>query len=362
MIYTFFLDKSSIFFNLPLFRYLTFRTMAAFLTAFFISFFLGPFMIRWLKSRQKEGQPIRDDGPERHLLTKKGTPTMGGTLILIALVGATLLWANLANPYVWWILWITLGMGAVGGWDDYLKLSRFNSKGISARFKLMAQTFISLVAALWLMILFPEGMTDTLTFPFFKNISWHLGLFFPLFVCCVIVGTSNAVNLTDGLDGLAIGPLMIATAVFCVIAYVVGNSIFSNYLQLPHVPGVGELSVLCGALIGAGLGFLWYNAPPAMVFMGDTGSLAIGGFLGALGVATKHELVLAFVGGLFLMEALSVILQVAYYKRTRKRIFLMAPIHHHFEKKGWPETTIVFRFWTIAIILGVLGLATLKLR
>lgn len=362
MIYALFLYDSHLFFDISLFRYLTFRTIAAFLTAFFITFFIAPSVIRWLKSKQAVGQPIREDGPEGHLLTKKGTPTMGGSLILGGLLGATLLWSNLQNLYVWWILGITLGLGFVGGWDDYVKLSQRSSQGISARAKFMAQLLISFTGAMSVMYLFPDTIADTLTFPFLKNVVWHLGWFFPLFASCVIIGTSNAVNLTDGLDGLAIGPVMIATSVFCIITYVVGHSIFSHYLQLPYVPQVGELSVLCGALVGASLGFLWYNAPPAMIFMGDTGSLAIGGFLGALGVVTKHELVLAFVGGLFVVEALSVMIQVGYYKRTRKRIFLMAPIHHHFEKKGWSEATIVFRFWTIAIILGVLGLATLKLR
>jgi len=359
MIYSFFLTQG---FSLPLFRYVTFRTMAAFLTAFLVSFLLGPRMIRWLKSLQAQGQPIRLDGPEGHLKTKQGTPTMGGGLILMGLLAGISLWANLANPYVWWILGVTFGMGVIGALDDYVKLTQRSSSGLSAKAKFLSQMGVSLSASLILMHLLPEALNDTLTFPFFKMAVWHMGILFPCFASLVIVGTSNAVNLTDGLDGLAIGPLMIAAAVFCVIAYVVGHSGFANYLQLPSVPGVGELSVVCGALIGSSLGFLWYNAPPAMVFMGDTGSLAIGGLLGALGVATKHELVLAFVGGVFVVEALSVMIQVLYFKRTRKRIFLMAPIHHHFEKKGWSEPTIVFRFWIVAIILGVLGLATLKLR
>ena len=272
------------------------------------------------------------------------------------------MWGNWHNFYVVWIVAVTLGFGLVGLWDDYAKLSQQSSRGISSGTKFFFQCVIGLCASLWVMGFFPPVFADTLSLPFLKNTLVPLGWLFPVFAGTVIVGTSNAVNLTDGLDGLAAGPVIIATAVFCVIAYVAGNSIFASYLYIPHIPHVGELSVLCGALIGGCLGFLWYNTPPASVFMGDTGSLAIGGFLGAIAVATKHELLLPLVGGVFVIEALSVMLQVGYYKRTRKRIFLMAPLHHHFEKKGWSEPTIVFRFWILAIVLGILGLATLKLR
>ncbi|MGL5784363.1 MAG: phospho-N-acetylmuramoyl-pentapeptide-transferase [Alphaproteobacteria bacterium] len=345
-----------------LFRYLTFRTIAALMTAFFLSFFLGPPFIAWLKSHQKGGQPIRDDGPTSHLLTKQGTPTMGGGLILLALTFSTLLWCDLRNPYIWVVLAVTLGFGAIGAVDDFLKLSKANTQGLSGRWKLILQVGIGMAASLSVMLLSPPSLSTHLAFPFLKSFFLNLAWFFPFFATFVMVGTSNAVNLTDGLDGLAIGPVMLAAGVFCVIAYAVGHAVFSNYLQLPFVPGAGELSVLCGALIGAGLGFLWYNAPPAMVFMGDTGSLSVGGCLGAISVITKHEIVLAIVGGLFVVEALSVMLQVLFYKKTGRRIFLMAPIHHHFEKKGWSEPTIVFRFWIIAILLALIGLSTLKIR
>lgn len=347
---------------LNLFKYLTFRTMGAILTALFISLYFGEPVIKWLKKKQKEGQPIRDDGPESHLLTKKGTPTMGGVLILGALLLSTLLWAAPDNSYVWIALSVTLGYGAIGMRDDYLKLTRRSSKGMSGKMKLLLQFSIALVAALVFAHLTKGHLSTGLAIPFTKDYIIPLELLFYPFSMLVIVGASNAVNLTDGLDGLAIVPVMIAAACFCLIAYLVGNSVFSNYLQLHHVPNTGELSVFCGALIGAGLGFLWFNAPPAKVFMGDTGSLATGGALGTIAMITKHELVLAIIGGLFVLEAVSVILQVGYYKMTKKRIFLMAPIHHHFEKKGWPEPTVVVRFWIIAGILALIGLSTLKLR
>ena len=353
--------QDNIFFNL--FRYITFRTGGALLTALLISFLYGPRFIQWLKSRQGAGQPIREDGPETHLLTKKGTPTMGGGLILLALSASTLLWANLDDIYVWVVLWVTLGFGAIGAYDDYLKLTRRNTKGLSGRRKLVIQSLIAGVAAYIINLQMVPELANTLAIPFFKSLLLDLGWFYIPFAIFVMVGASNAVNLTDGLDGLAIGPVMIASACFALIAYLVGNQVFANYLQVFYVPGVGELAVFCGALIGAGLGFLWYNAPPAMVFMGDTGSLSVGGALGAISVASKHEIVLSIVGGLFVVEAISVILQVGYFKMTGgKRIFLMAPIHHHFEKKGWAEPTVVFRFWIIAIILALLGLSTLKLR
>ncbi|MBS0272063.1 MAG: phospho-N-acetylmuramoyl-pentapeptide-transferase [Proteobacteria bacterium] len=353
--------QENVLFNL--FRYITFRTTGALLTALIISFVSGPYLIRWLKSQQGDGQPIRDDGPASHLLTKQGTPTMGGSLILFALTLSTLLWANLANGYVWVVLLLTLGFGCIGAFDDYLKLKKRNSKGLSGKKKLLIQILLSALATFAVMKLGDSTLATSTSIPFFKNILINLGWLYIPFGVFVVVGSSNAVNLTDGLDGLAIGPVMIVSACFVLISYLVGNHVFANYLQIAFVPGAGELAIFAGALIGAGLGFLWYNAPPAMVFMGDTGSLAAGAALGMVSVITKHEFILAIVGGLFVMEAVSVILQVGYFKFTGgKRIFLMAPIHHHFEKKGWSEPTIVFRFWIITIVLALLGLSTLKLR
>jgi phospho-N-acetylmuramoyl-pentapeptide-transferase len=345
-----------------LFRYLTFRAGAACMTALVLSLMLGPSLIAWLRATQKGGQPIREDGPESHLLTKKGTPTMGGLLILIALVVSTLLWADLRNGYVWAVLLVTLGFGALGFADDWLKVSKRNTKGVSGRHKLVVQWAFGLAAAVWIAFLLPATLDDNLAFPVFKEVLLPLGVLFPLFGAFVMVGASNAVNLTDGLDGLAIVPVMIAAGVFAFIAYLVGNRVFADYLQLHFVPGTGELAVFLSALIGAGLGFLWFNAPPAKVFMGDIGSLSIGGALGAVAVATKHEIVLAIVGGLFVVETLSVVIQVFWFKRTGKRVFLMAPLHHHFEKKGWAEPTIVIRFWIIAMVLALVGLSTLKIR
>ncbi len=343
-------------------RYLTFRSGAACLTALFLSFALGPYVIRWLRSVQRGGQPIREDGPARHLTEKKGTPTMGGVLILLSMTIATLLWADLGNGYVWAVLLLTLGYGGVGFADDFLKLSRRNTKGVSARGKLIAQLAMGLICAIWIMTLSRGPLATGLTMPVFKDVLIPLGLAFPLFGMLVMLGSSNAVNLTDGLDGLAIVPTIIAAGVFALIAYLVGNRVFADYLQLHPVPGVGELGVFLAALIGSGLGFLWFNAPPAAVFMGDTGSLALGGALGAVAVATKHEMVLAIVGGLFVVETVSVIVQVFWYKRTGRRVFLMAPLHHHYEKKGWSEPTIVIRFWIVSMILALVGLATLKIR
>ncbi|HUD62747.1 MAG TPA: phospho-N-acetylmuramoyl-pentapeptide-transferase [Acetobacteraceae bacterium] len=354
------LANQFILFNL--FRYITFRSGAACLTALLVSFILGPPLIRWLKTLQRNGQPIRSDGPERHLIEKKGTPTMGGVLILFAMTISTLLWVDLRNAYVWTVLFVTLGYGALGFVDDYMKLSRDSHNGVSARVKLLAQTVIGLAAAIWLMLLTRGPLGTTLTIPVFKEVLIPLGYLFPVFGMLVMLGASNAVNLTDGLDGLAIVPTIISAGVFALIAYLVGNRIFADYLQLNPIPNAGELAVFCSALIGAGLGFLWFNAPPAAVFMGDTGSLALGGALGAVAVATKHEIVLGIVGGLFVVEAVSVIVQVFWYKLTHKRVFLMAPLHHHFEKKGWSEPTIVIRFWIISMILALLGLATLKIR
>ncbi|MBT4888858.1 MAG: phospho-N-acetylmuramoyl-pentapeptide-transferase [Rhodospirillales bacterium] len=347
---------------LNVFRYITFRTGGAVMTALLLSFLFGPVIIRLLKDRQSGGQPIREDGPESHILTKAGTPTMGGILILLALTIATLLWANLSNPLVWGALAVTIAYGLIGFMDDYLKVSQRSSKGLSGKLKLVLQVSIALVVAFWILSHLPEPLTTTLAVPFLKDTLLEFGWVFVLFSVLVMVGSSNAVNLTDGLDGLAIVPVMIAACVFTLIAYLVGNSVFSTYLQLHYVPGAGELSVFCGALVGSGLGFLWFNAPPARIFMGDTGSLALGGALGAVSIITKHELVLAIVGGLFVLETVSVIVQVASFKLTGKRVFRMAPLHHHFEQKGWAESTIVIRFWIIASILALVGLATLKLR
>lgn len=348
------------FFNL--FRYLTFRSGGAILTALLISFVVGPRLIAWLRLKQNGGQPIRDDGPESHLLTKKGTPTMGGLMMLFAVTVSTLLWVDITNPYVWIALLVTLGYGAIGFADDYLKVSKKNSKGLPGRKKLMAQFVIAVAAALWISSVTPAALNQHLALPFFKDVLINLGMLYVPFVILVLIGASNAVNLTDGLDGLAIVPIMIAAACFVLIAYLVGRTDFASYLHIDYVPGAGELAVFCAAIIGAGLGFLWYNAPPAMVFMGDTGSLAFGGALGAVAVITKHEIVLAIIGGLFVLEAVSVIVQVASFKMTGKRVFRMAPIHHHFEKLGWKEPTIVIRFWIIAVILALIGLSTLKLR
>ncbi len=345
-----------------LFRYLTFRSGGAVLTALIISFLIGPPMIRWLRTRQKKGQPIRDDGPETHLLTKVGTPTMGGLMMLLSVSVSTILWADLTNAYVWIVLFVTLGYGLIGFGDDFLKVTKRNSKGLPGKLKLTGQFGIAIIAALWIQSLAPEEMHRHLAVPFFKDVLIDLGWFYMPFVLIVMVGASNAVNLTDGLDGLATVPIMIAAGCFALICYLVGNAVFASYLQILMVPGTGELAVFCAALIGAGLGFLWYNAPPALVFMGDTGSLSFGGALGAISVIVKHELVLAIIGGLFVMEAVSVMVQVASYKLTGKRVFRMAPIHHHFEKKGWAEPTVVIRFWIIAVILALIGLSTLKLR
>jgi phospho-N-acetylmuramoyl-pentapeptide-transferase len=345
-----------------LFRYLTFRTGGAVMTALLVSFLLGPHLIAWLRRVQAQGQPIRSDGPADHILRKKGTPTMGGFLVLIAMTASTILWADIRNGFVWAVLLVAVGFGAVGWVDDYLKLSRRNPRGLPGRLKLLAQIVIGAAAAFWIASQTSPALANGMAVPFVKSLLVDLGWFFIPFAVFVMVGASNAVNLTDGLDGLAIVPVMIAAGVFALIAYLAGNTVFANYLQIHYVPGTGELAVLCGALVGAGLGFLWFNAPPAMVFMGDTGSLSMGGALGAISVAVKHELVLAIVGGLFVLETISVIVQVASFKLTGRRVFRMAPLHHHFEQKGWAEPTIVIRFWIIASILALAGLATLKLR
>ncbi len=344
-----------------LFRYITFRAGAAFFTALIFGFLFGQPLIGMLRSRQKKGQPIRADGPEGHF-AKAGTPTMGGLLILSALLVSTLLWARLDTPYTWIVLGVTLGFGLIGFADDYAKVTKMNTKGVSGRVRFGAGLVIAALAGMAAAYFHPAELSQQLALPFFKTVLINLGVMFVPFAMIVIVGSANAVNLTDGLDGLAIMPVMIAAATLGVIAYAVGRSDFTQYLDVHYVPGTGELLVFAAGLIGGGLGFLWYNAPPAAVFMGDTGSLALGGALGAIAVCTKHELVLAIVGGLFVVEALSVIIQVLYFKTTGRRVFLMAPIHHHFEKKGWAEPQIVIRFWIISLILALIGLATLKLR
>jgi phospho-N-acetylmuramoyl-pentapeptide-transferase len=347
-----------------LFRYITFRTGGAVVTAMLVVFILGPWLINSLRLRQGKGQPIREDGPKTHLLTKKGTPTMGGLMILLGLCVATVLWANPYSPYVWIVLAVTLSFGLIGFYDDYLKVTKRTSSGFSGRVRMLLELIIAGLATYAIVAAGGfKPFATSLTVPFFKDFIINLGLI--LFICLgifVITGAGNAVNLTDGLDGLAIVPVMIAASAFAVIAYLVGNKIFSEYLQIHFVPGAGELTVVCGALLGAGLGFLWFNAPPAMIFMGDTGSLALGGALGSIAVAVKHEIVLGIVGGLFVLETVSVIVQVLSFKMTGKRVFRMAPLHHHFEQKGWAEPTVVIRFWIVAVILALIGLTTLKLR
>ena len=346
---------------LNVFRYITFRTGGAIVTALLFVFLFGPAIIDLLRVRQGKGQPIREDGPKSHL-SKRGTPTMGGLMILSGITVSTLLWANLSNGYVWIALGVTLAYGAIGFYDDYLKVTKQTASGFGGKARLALEFIVAGLAAYAVMRLGKPGFADALTMPFFKNVVLPLGLLYIVLGVLVIAGSGNAVNLTDGLDGLAIVPVMIAAATFGVIAYATGNVNISKYLQIHYVAGTGELAILCGALIGAGLGFLWFNAPPAMSFMGDTGSLALGGLLGAVAVATKHEIVLAIVGGLFVLEALSVIIQVTSFKLTGKRVFRMAPLHHHFEQKGWAEPTVVVRFWIISVVLALAGLATLKLR
>ena len=347
---------------LNVFRYLTFRTAGAVVTALFFVFLFGPSIIAALRVRQGKGQPIREDGPIGHVLNKKGTPTMGGLMILSGFIVATLLWSNLSNPYVWVVLFVTLSFGAIGFYDDYLKVKRMSHKGFSGRYRLALEAVVGVIACFWLSTLTEAPFSTSVLMPFVKSWAIDLGWFFALFGGFVIVSAGNAVNLTDGLDGLAIVPVMIAAAVFGLIAYLVGNQTFADYLLIDYVPGTGELSVCVGALIGAGLGFLWFNAPPAQIFMGDTGSLALGGALGAIAVATKHEAVLVITGGLFVLETVSVIVQVVSFKLTGKRIFKMAPIHHHFEHLGWTESQIVIRFWIISMVLALVALSTLKLR
>ena len=348
--------------GINVFRYITFRTGGAMVTGALVVFMFGPWIIDHLRLRQGKGQPIRADGPPTHLVTKKGTPTMGGLMILAGLLVATLLWANLRNPYVWIVLGVTLGFGFVGFYDDYLKVTKQTDAGFSARTRLAVEGLIALIACILIVWVGRDQTATALAIPFLKEFTINFGWFFVFFAAFIVVGAGNAVNLTDGLDGLAIVPVMIAAASFGMIAYLAGNAVFAEYLQIRYVAGTGELAVLCGAVLGAGLGFLWFNAPPASIFMGDTGSLALGGMLGAIAVATKHEIVLAVIGGLFVLEAVSVIVQVASFKLTGKRIFKMAPIHHHFEQLGWTEPQIVIRFWIVSVMLALAGLSTLKLR
>ncbi|WP_341211893.1 phospho-N-acetylmuramoyl-pentapeptide-transferase [uncultured Limimaricola sp.] len=347
------------FFNL--FRYITFRAGGAFLTSLLFGFIFGPPLINVLRRTQGKGQPIRSDGPEGHF-AKAGTPTMGGLLIVGAVMTSTLLWARLDNPYVLMVLFVTLGFAMIGFADDYAKVRKQNTDGVSGKLRLLIGFTIAGLAGWWAAMYHPDNLTNQLAFPVYNEMLLNLGILFVPFAMIVIVGAANAVNLTDGLDGLAIMPVMIAAGAFGIIAYAVGRTDFTEYLGVHYVPDTGEILIFTMGLIGGGLGFLWYNAPPAAVFMGDTGSLALGGGLGAIAVATKHEIVLSVVGGLFVVEALSVIVQVLYFKRTGRRVFLMAPIHHHYEKKGWSEPQIVIRFWIISLILAMIGLATLKLR
>ena len=359
MLYNLLAEQHSLF---NILRYITFRSGGAVFTALILSLLIAPRIIQWLKSKQAEGQPLREDGPEGHLVTKKGTPTMGGLMILISVSISTLLWSDLKNPYIWIVLFVTLSFGFIGFFDDYLKLTKRNSKGLSSRKKMLWQAIFSVATVYVISYVAPQHLANHISVPFFKNVLIDAGWFYIPFVMVVMIGASNAVNLTDGLDGLAIVPIMLVAGSFVLISYLVGNIKFADYLQLNYVPESGELAVFCSALVGAGMGFLWFNAQPAQVFMGDTGSLALGGALGAISVITKHEIVLAITGGLFVIEALSVIIQVASFKTRGKRVFKMAPIHHHFEKLGWSESTVVVRFWIIACVFALLGLATLKIR
>jgi phospho-N-acetylmuramoyl-pentapeptide-transferase len=362
MLYLLLVELSDTFTFFNAFRYLTTRTGAALLTALFVIFMFGPAIIAMLRVRQGKGQPIRKDGPQRHIVEKQGTPTMGGLMILFGIVVATLLWADLRNLYVWAVLFVMLGFGAIGFYDDFLKVTKSTTQGFSGRVRLLLEILIAGLAVLVIMRISDPATAGKLAVPFFKDMLIPFGLFFVFVGAFVIVGAGNSVNLTDGLDGLAIVPVMIAAGSFGLITYIVGNAVFADYLNVHFVRGSGELAVLCGAMIGAGLGFLWFNAPPAMIFMGDTGSLSLGGALGTIAVAVKHEIVLAVIGGLFVLETVSVIVQVVSFKLTGKRVFAMAPLHHHFEQKGWKEPTIVIRFWIIAFVLALIGLSTLKLR
>ena len=361
MLYNFLLNFVEYFTFLNVFKYITFRTGLSVFTSLFIVLIIGTPFIKYF-STKKILNPIRNDGPSDHIIKKIGTPTMGGVIILFGLLTSVILWGDLKNIYLIFCIYVALTFGALGAYDDYIKIKFNNSSGISSKLKLLLQIILSIIGISVLTYFSDYSEISNLYFPFFKNLIMNLGWFFIPFGVFVIVGSSNAVNLTDGLDGLATVPVMLVAACFAFISYVTGNIVFSDYLQIPYIEGTGEISIFCGAVIGSCLGFLWFNAPPAKIFMGDTGSLSLGGSLGAIGIITKHEIVLAITGGLFVLEAVSVMVQVISYKMTGKRVFKMAPIHHHFEKKGWPESTVVIRFWIISIILAMIGLATLKLR
>ena len=361
MLYNFLLNFVEYFSFLNVFKYITFRTGLSVFTSLFIVLVIGSPFIKYFSTR-KILNPIRSDGPSDHIIKKIGTPTMGGVIILFGLLAAVILWGDLKNIYLIFCIYIALTFGVLGAYDDYIKIKFNNSSGISSKLKLLIQIILSIIGISALTFFSDYSEISNLYFPFFKNLIINLGWFFIPFGVFVIVGSSNAVNLTDGLDGLATVPVILVAACFAFISYVTGNIVFSDYLQIPYIEGTGEISIFCGAVIGSCLGFLWFNAPPAKIFMGDTGSLSLGGSLGAVGIITKHEIVLAITGGLFVLEAVSVMVQVISYKMTGKRVFKMAPIHHHFEKKGWPESTVVIRFWIISIILAMIGLATLKLR
>ena len=361
MLYELLLNYVEIFSFLNVFKYITFRTGLAFFTSLLITLLIGGPFIKFF-SNKKIFNPIRDDGPSDHIIKKIGTPTMGGVVILFGLIASVLLWADLKNVYILFCLYIVVSFGILGAYDDYKKIRNISSEGISSRFKIIMQIVLALTGLVVLIYFVEYKEFENLYFPFFKNLVINLGWFFIPFSIFVIVGSSNAVNLTDGLDGLATVPVILVAGCFAFISYITGNIVFSEYLQILYIEGAGEISIFCGSIIGACLGFLWFNAPPAKIFMGDTGSLSLGGSLGAISIITKHEIVLAITGGLFVLEALSVVIQVISFKLTGRRIFKMAPIHHHFEKKGWPESTVVIRFWIISIILAVIGLATLKLR
>ncbi len=361
MLYNFLISLVDQFSALNVFRYLTFRTGLSVMSSMVIVFLIGGPFIKFIEAHKITG-PIREDGPIDHIIKKVGTPTMGGVLILIGILFGTLLWADLSNVNIWVLLMVATSFGLLGAVDDYLKIKHKNSRGISSKMKIISQIILALIAVLILIKYGNNYHLENLYFPFFKNLMLHLGMFFIPFYIFIIVGSSNAVNLTDGLDGLATVPVMLVALSFTLICYIVGNTVFSEYLQIPYIPNVGEASIFCGSIVGSCLGFLWFNAPPAKIFMGDTGSLSLGGSLGAVSIITKHEIVLAIIGGLFVLETVSVIIQVLSFKLTGKRVFMMAPLHHHFEKKGWAESTVVIRFWIIAIILALVGLATLKLR
>ena len=361
MLYSILLNFSDQLSFLNFFKFLTVRTGLSMFTAMIVVFLVGDSFIKYFSSKQIH-DPIREDGPENHIIKKIGTPTMGGLLILLGLFSGVLLWGDLTNSYIWFLLFVTASFGFLGAYDDYKKIKNKNSAGVSSKLKFITQIILSVIAIMILISFADTSEIKNLYLPFFKNLVINLGWFFIPFYIFIIVGSSNAVNLTDGLDGLATVPVILVAACFAFISYVTGNIVFSEYLLITYIKDAGEVAVFCGAIIGSCIGFLWFNAPPAKIFMGDTGSLALGGSLGGIGIITKHEIVLAITGGLFVLEAVSVIVQVISYKLTGKRIFKMAPIHHHFEKKGWAESTIVVRFWIISIILAMIGLATLKLR